>query len=234
MSIFLSEFLGSMFLLFIGSSVVANVILNKTKGHGSGWLVITFGWAMAVFFGVSIAYHSGAHLNPAVTIAMAMKGNILWSAVMPYLLGQFAGCFVGATLGWVMYKDHFDATEDKDLKLAVFATGPAIPNTINNLISEILGTFTLISFILFLPQTKTDLGHLSPLPVALIVLSIGLSLGGTTGYAINPARDLAPRIAHAILPIHDKGSSNWAYSWIPVVGPIVGAALAVGLHNLIG
>ena len=220
-------------MLLFGGGVVANVVLKDTKGHGSGFMLINFGWAMAVFVGVSVASASHAHLNPAVTVAMAMLGKINTSDIPAYLCGQFIGSFFGAVVMWLFYRLHFDATADGETKLAVFSTNPAIRNTFNNLISEIIATFALISAILYLPQTTTDLGHLNPLPVSLIVLGVGMCLGGTTGYAINPARDLAPRLAHYLLPIKDKGRSDWAYAWIPVVGPIVGALLAVALFNVI-
>jgi glycerol uptake facilitator protein len=233
MNIFTSELLGSFFLILFGGGVVANVILKDTKGHGSGFVLINFGWAMAVFIGVSIASASHAHLNPAVTVAMAVLGKVNSSDLPAYFSGQFLGSFLGAIVMWFMHRLHFDATPDAGFKLAVFSTGPAIRNTFNNLISEIIATFAFMSAILFLPQTTTDLGHLNPLPVSLIVLGVGMCLGGTTGYAINPARDLAPRLAHAILPIKDKGGSDWAYAWIPVVGPIAGALLAVALFNFV-
>ena len=230
MSILLSEFLGCTFLLLFGAGVVANVVLDKTKGHNSGWMVINFGWAMAVFIGIYVATSSGSHLNPAVSIAFASMGRIAWSDLPQYLAGQFLGCFTGSVLAWFSYRQHMDNTIDADMKLATFCTAPAIRSSVQNVISEAVGTFALISGILFLPNSTTDLGHLNPLPVALLVLGIGLSLGGPTGYAINPARDLGPRIAHFILPIKGKRDSDWAYSWVPVIGPIIGAQLAVALY----
>ena len=227
MEIFISEFIGCFFLLLLGSGVVANVVLSDTKGSGSGFLAITVGWAIAVFVGVYASTPSGSHINPAVSIAMAVKGDVSWVQVPYYLLGQLVGCFVGSAVAWMAYKPHFDATSDSDLKLAVFSTSPAIVRPITNFIAEAIGTFTLMAGILYLPDTTTDLGHLNPLPVALLVLGIGLSLGGPTGYAINPARDLGPRIAHYVLPIKGKRDSDWSYSWIPVLAPIVGAVLAV-------
>lgn len=227
MSIFISELIGTALLILLGGGVVANVVLNKTKGQNSGWIVITFGWAIAVFVGVFVAAKtSGAHLNPAITVAFAYLQKITIDTVPLYLAGQFLGAMFGAFLVWLTYRSHFAATEDKDLKLAVFATGPAIRNTAQNLISEIIGTFVLVFGALYMAAPASSLGALDALPVALLVLGIGLSLGGTTGYAINPARDLGPRIIHALVPIRGKGSSNWSYSWIPIVGPVIGALLA--------
>lgn len=227
MSPFISEFVGTSILLLLGNGVVANVVLDKTKGHGSGWIVITFGWAMAVFVGVyASAAGSGAHLNPAITIGLAVKSND-WSNVPLYIGAQLLGAMFGSLLVWICYRPHFDVTENNDLKLAVFCTGPAIKSTINNFISELIGTFMLMIGVLFLSSAENKLGSLDALPVALLVFAIGLSLGGSTGYAINPARDLGPRIMHFILPIKNKRDSDWAYSWITVVAPIVGAVLAV-------
>lgn len=231
MELFLSEFIGTLLLILLGNGVVANVVLNGTKGHGSGWIVITFGWAFAVFIGVTVAAASGAHLNSAVTIAMLMKGNITESQLLPYIGGQMLGAIAGASCVYLTYKSHYDITEDAGGKLATFCTSPAKRNNSLNLFSEVIGTFVLIFGILYIPSATNDLGGLSPLPVAFIVFSVGLSLGGTTGYAINPARDLGPRIAHALLPIKNKGSNEWDYAWIPVIGPIVGAIIAVLLHN---
>jgi glycerol uptake facilitator protein len=227
MSIFISELIGTALLILLGGGVVANVVLNKTKGQNSGWIVITFGWAIAVFVGVFVAAKtSGAHLNPAITVAFAYLRKITADTVPLYLAGQFLGAMLGAFLVWLTYRSHFTATEDKDLKFAVFATTPAIRNTAQNLISEVIGTFVLVFGALYMAAPASSLGALDALPVALLVLGIGLSLGGTTGYAINPARDLGPRIIHALVPMKGKGSSNWAYSWIPIVGPIIGALLA--------
>lgn len=227
MSPFISEFVGTSILLLLGNGVVANVILSKTKGNGSGWIVITFGWAMAVFVGVySSAAGSGAHLNPAVTIGLAVKNND-WSNVPLYIAAQILGAMFGSFLVWLSYRQHFDETENKDLKLAVFCTAPAIRSTFNNFISELIGTFMLMLGVLFLSSPESKLGSLDALPVALLVLAIGLSLGGSTGYAINPARDLGPRLLHFILPIKNKRDSDWGYSWVPVVAPIAGAVLAV-------
>lgn len=230
MSPFISEFVGTSLMLLLGNGVVANVVLNKTKGHGSGWIVITLGWAMAVFVGVYSSRASGANLNPAVTIGLAVKNNN-WSNVPLYLLAQMLGAMFGSLLVWVTYRPHFDATDNADLKLAVFCTAPAIRNTVHNFISELIGTFTLMMGVLFLSSPENKLGSLDALPVALLVLGIGLSLGGSTGYAINPARDLAPRLLHSLLPIKNKRDSDWRYSWIPVVAPLSGATLAVFVHG---
>lgn len=228
MSPFLGEIIGTALLILLGNGVVANVVLQGTKGQNSGWIVITWGWGMAVFVAVfTVAAFSGAHINPAVTVGLAIAGKFEWAQVPAYILAQFIGAFIGAFLVWLVYRPHFAVTEDKALKLAVFCTGPGIRDTVANLISEIVGTFTLVFAVLFLAVSTFGLGALDALPVGLLVLAIGLSLGGTTGYAINPARDLGPRIMHAILPIPGgKGDSDWGYSWIPVVGPFIGAALA--------
>ena len=222
-----------MFLIILGDGVVANVLLNKTKGNSSGWIVITFGWAIAVFVGVYISSHgSAAHLNPAVTIAMASFNNFSWGDVPIYIAGQFVGAMLGAFIVWLSYKQHFDETSDASLQLAVFSTAPAIRNNFNNLLTEIIATFVLVMGVLFMTNPGTSLGTLNALPVGLLILGIGLSLGGPTGYALNPARDLAPRIMHAILPIKNKGTSDWSYSWIPVLGPIIGGVLAAFLFNI--
>ena len=236
MSPFLGEFVGTMLLIIMGDGVVANVVLNKTKGNNSGWIVITFGWAMAVFLGVyaSNSLGGGGHLNPAVTIAMAAFNPDFDSSLMStYIAAQFAGAIAGAIIVWLAYKQHFDATDDKDGKLAVFCTGPAIRNPVFNMITEIIGTFILVLGALAMSKPASTLGTLDALPVGLLVLGIGLSLGGPTGYAINPARDLGPRIAHFILPIKNKRDSDWGYSLIPVVGPIIGALIAAYLFKLI-
>lgn len=234
MSPFTGEFIGTALLIILGDGVVANVVLSKTKGNNSGWIVITFGWAIAVFTGVYAATSlgSGGHLNPAVTLAMSVLGHFNNSLIVSYIGGQFAGAITGAAIVWLAYKQHFDATSDQSSQLAVFCTSPAIPNTFYNFLTECIGTFVLVLGVLLMPQTNTDLGTLKALPVALLVLGIGLSLGGPTGYAINPARDLGPRIAHFILPMKGKGSSEWSYSWIPVIGPIAGGILAVLVFNL--
>jgi glycerol uptake facilitator protein len=234
MTPFISEIIGTAILILLGGGVVANVVLNKTIGNNSGWIVITTGWALAVYVAVVIAGpYSGAHINPAVSIGLAIAGKFPWSDVPFYMLAQMIGAMLGSTTVWLMYKNHFDVTEDAETKKAVFCTAPAIRNTVSNLFSEALGTFVLIFTILYFTdatinntETVVGLGSLGALPVAFLVWSIGLSLGGTTGYAINPARDLGPRIMHAILPIKNKANNDWSYSWIPVVGPIVGASLA--------
>ena len=233
MTPFLSELTGTGLLIILGNGVVANVILNKTKGQSSGWIVIAFGWAMAVFVGVYSATASGGHLNPAVTLALAALGKFAWADVPMYILAQMLGAMIGSFFVWVVYRPHFEATREPITMLAVFSTIPAIRSTVDNLLSEIIATFVLILGVLFLTASKNSLGSMDALPVALLVLSIGLSLGGSTGYAINPARDLGPRIMHAILPIKGKGSSDWNYCWIAVVGPVIGAFIAALFFNLI-
>ena len=245
MTPFIAEILGTALLILLGGGVVANVNLNKTIGQGSDWIVITTGWGLAVFAGVVVAGpYSGAHLNPAVTIGLAIGGLFPWSDVPTYLAGEFIGAMIGSFLVYQMYKSHFDVTEDGGVKRAVFCTAPAIPNNFRNLISEILGTFVLIIAVFYFADasfetqagatTKVGLGAIGAIPVSFIVWGIGLSLGGTTGYAINPARDLGPRIVHALLPIKGKTDNGWGYAWIPVVGPIIGAAIAAGLFLILG
>lgn len=233
MNVFVSEFIGTAILLLLGNGVVANVVLKKTYGNNGGIMAITIAWAMAVFVAVFIsAAASGAHLNPAITISLAFKdGN--WTNVPLYLTAQLLGAMMGSLLVWFHYKLHFDATDDAGAKMACFCTSAAIPNTFYNFISEVIGSFVLVIGVLFLSKPAHGLGSLDALPVALLVLVIGLSLGGTTGYAINPARDLGPRIVYALLPIKNKANPNWAYSWIPVVGPILGGLLAVVIFKLI-
>ena len=233
MNVFLGEMIGTMLLVLLGDGVVANVLLKRTKGNNAGWIVITAAWAMAVFVGVFIAAPvSKAHLNPAVTIGLATAGQIAWGLVPLYVTAQMIGAMLGAFLVWLHYMPHFAATEDADAKLGVFCTAPAIRDSFNNLIGEIIGTFVLVYAVLHITSPDGGLGALDALPVALVVLVIGLALGGTTGYAINPARDLGPRIMHAILPIPGKRDSDWGYSWIPVAGPIIGAFLAVAVQRL--
>jgi len=234
MSPFLGELIGTALLILLGDGVVANVVLNRTKGSNSGWIVITFGWAMAVFVGVFVVSSaSGAHLNPAVTLALASAGKFAWNSVPSYVLAQMLGACLGACLVWLQYKSHFEVTENRDAKLAVFCTGPQIRSAASNFTSEVIGTFVLVFAVLHISSPQGGLGSLDALPVALVVLVIGLSLGGTTGYAINPARDLGPRLMHALLPIPNKRDSDWAYAWIPVVAPAVGAALAVFVHRFV-
>ena len=240
MSDFTAELLGTMFLILLGTCVVANVVLKGTKGNNAGWMVVTTGWALAVFVGVVVAApYSGAHLNPAVTLGLAIAGKFPWSKVILYIVAQMIGAIIGSMLMWMVYKDHFNATTDPDAQLAVFSTGPAIKNRVFNLLSEIVGTFVLVFVVFYFTNAEIveeaspiGLGSLGALPVAFVVWGIGLSLGGTTGYAINPARDLGPRIAHAILPMKQKGSSDWKYAWIPILGPLIGGAIA-GLLFLI-
>jgi glycerol uptake facilitator protein len=230
MTPFVAEIVGTGLLLLLGNGVVANVVLERTYGHGSGWIVITLGWGMAVFVGVfATAAISGAHLNPAVTIGLAAAGKFSWALVPGYVAAQFIGAAIGSGLVWLHYRPHFAATEGASDKLAVFCTSPAIHNTTSNLVSEIIGTFVLVFAVLHLAAPEVGLGALDALPVALVVLVVGLALGGTTGYAINPARDLGPRIMHALLPIPGKRDSEWSYSWIPVVGPVIGGLVAASL-----
>lgn len=239
MTPFIAEILGTMVMILLGNGVVANVNLKGTNGNSSGWIVITTAWAFAVFVGVTIAGPvSGAHLNPVVTLGLALIGKFSWSLVPTYILGEMIGAMLGAFLVWLSHKDHFATTEDEGAKLSCFSTGPAIKNNVSNLLSEAIATFVLIFSIFYIAGPSLNiasdtnaaigLGTIGALPVAIVVWAIGLSLGGTTGYAINPARDLGPRIMHAILPI--KGSSNWGYAWIPIVGPIIGASLAAALY----
>ena len=236
----IAEFIGTMLLVLLGNGVVANVVLKGTKGNSGGWIVITLGWGLAVFTGVAVAGPvSGAHINPAVTIGLAVAGLFDWIKVVPYILAQMLGGMAGAFLVWLFYRDHFNITDDKPAVLASFSTIPAIRKYLSNMTSEIIGTFVLVFVILYIaepgmelpgePSAKIGLGTLGALPVALLVTVIGLSLGGTTGYAINPARDLGPRIMHALLPMNYKGSSDWKYAWVPVLGPIIGAILAAAL-----
>jgi glycerol uptake facilitator protein len=244
---YLAEFLGTTLLVLLGNGVVANVVLPQTKGHGAGWIVIAFGWGMAVFVAVlCVRAASGAHINPAVTIGLLAAGKFPASEAPGYIAAQLAGGVAGAALVLGFYWDHYRASNEPGAKLATFATGPAIRRTASNLFSEIVGTTVLVLAVLLSTEPsisiageaggvalsstmKLGLGSLGALPVGLLVLAIGLSLGGTTGYAINPARDLGPRIAHAILPVPGKGHSDWSYAWIPVVGPIIGGVIAAGI-----
>ncbi|HMG18347.1 MAG TPA: MIP/aquaporin family protein [Gemmatimonadales bacterium] len=238
MSPFLAELLGTMLLIVLGDGVVANVVLNKTKGQNSGWIVITTGWAFAVTVAVyAVGTFSGAHLNPAVTIGLASIGKFAWASVPGYIAAQMLGAFVGATIVWLAYLPHWAVTESPASKLAVFCTGPAIRKPGANLVTEVIGTVVLVLGVLAVLTPKNlnpDYGwHVGfgPALVGIIVWSIGLSLGGPTGYAINPARDLGPRIAHALLPIPGKGDSDWGYAWIPVAGPIIGGLIAAFLYK---
>ena len=240
MTPFVAELLGTMVLILLGGGVCANVALNKTYGKDSGWIVITLGWAMAVFAGVFISSHgSDSHINPAVTIGFAMTGKIKGTAlILQYITAQFLGGAIGAFLVWLHYRDHYADTPDGPTKLGTFATAPAIRNPVSNLIGETIATFILVFGCFHISQAtvgpqSASLGALNGLPVALLVLAIGLCLGGNTGYAINPARDLSPRIMHAILPIPQKGDSDWGYSWVPVVGPILGGIIAALLFTFL-
>ncbi len=235
-NIFVSEVIGTALLILLGDGVVAGVLLAKSKAQNSGWVVITFGWGMAVAMAVyAVGRFDGAHLNPAVTLGLAVIGSTQWSDVPQYIAGEFVGAFIGAVLVYAHYSHHFAETEDPGLKLAVFSTGPAIRNTVLNFVSEFIGTFVLVFGVLAIGGNKgPGVSGLTPLLVGLLVFAIGLSLGGPTGYAINPARDLGPRIAHFLLPIAGKGSSDWSYAWIPVVAPIAGGIVgAVAAHNWI-
>ncbi|MEO7802263.1 MAG: MIP/aquaporin family protein [Ginsengibacter sp.] len=233
MQIFLGEFIGTAILILLGNGVVANVVLNKTKGNSGGWIVITFGWAIAVFTGVFIASKaSGAHLNPAVTLGFAYVKKIPWSVVPVYFAGQILGAMAGSILVWIAYRSHFNATEDANTKLAVFCTSPAIYSPINNLLCEIIATFVLVFGVLYIASPANSLGSLDALPVALLVLGIGLSLGGPTGYAINPARDFGPRIIASMLPLRIT-NINWKYGWIAIAGPMIGGLLAGVVYSAV-
>jgi glycerol uptake facilitator protein len=227
MTAFVGEIVGTALLITLGDGVVANVVLNQSKGQNSGWIVITFGWAIAVFTGVyASAAASGAHLNPAVTFALATLGDFPVENIPSYLLAQLLGASIGSLLVWLMYRQQFDVTPDQTSKLAVFCTIPSIKNYGANLLTEILATFVFIFAILFITKPEMKIGALDALPVGLLVLGIGLSLGGPTGYAINPVRDFGPRLMHFILPIKGKGSSDWGYAWVPVLGPSIGGIMA--------
>ncbi len=235
MNAFFAEFFGTAMIIVFGGGVVSNVLLSKTKGHNSGWIVICFGWAVGVFTGVLIAAPvSGAHLNPAVTLALVISHKFSISLMPLYICAQLLGAMFGAGLVWLAYKKHFDATEDGDSKLAVFCTAPNIRSYWYNVITEVIGTYILALAVLYMAEPEVGLGALNALPVALVVLGLGLSLGGPTGYAINPARDLGPRIMHFLLPIPRKRNSDWSYSWVPILGPMTGAALAAVMFLLFG
>lgn len=234
MSPFLAELTGTAIIIIFGAGVVANVVLSRTKGHNAGLIVIAFGWAIGVFTGIyATAAQSGAHLNPAISIGLAVEGSFEWHKVPAYILAQLLGAMAGAFIAWISYRQHFDATENPELKLAVFCTIPAIRNPFYNVITEAVATFVLMLGALLLSKPEMKLGALDALPLALLVLGIGLSLGGPTGYAINPARDLGPRIMHAILPIKNKRDSDWGYAWVPIVGPILGAVVAALLFKYV-
>ncbi len=234
---FLAEFIGTFLLILLGVGVNANVSLKDSFAFGSGWPLITFGWGFAVFAGVIVAGpYSGAHLNPAVSIGLAVSGRFPWAEVPFYIMAQLAGAIAGAFLVWFQFSDHYNRMDDKDSVLGTFCTSASIPNTFKNIFSEAMGTFVLVFVVLYLAgptfvsdslaDTVIGLGSIGALPVAFLVVGIGMSLGGTTGYAINPARDLGPRIIHALVPIKGKRDSNWSYSWIPIVGPVLGAVIA--------
>lgn len=233
MSPYFGEFLGTFLLILLGDGIVAGVLLKHSKAENAGWLTITIGWGLAVSMAIyAVGQVSGAHINPAITIGLATAGDFPWSQVPGYCLAQFAGAFAGAVIVWLHYLPHWRATEDPALKLAVFCTGPAIRSPWNNFISEVIATMVLVLGVLFIGANRFTDG-LNPLVVGGLVTIIGIGLGGTTGFAINPARDLGPRIAHAVLPIHGKGSSDWPYAWIPVAGPLAGAALGAALYLMI-
>lgn len=230
--VFLSEFLGTTFLILFGVGVVANNLLVKSKGKGGGWLMVSIGWGFAVYIGVYVAWKTGGHLNPAVTLGMVAAGKsefvpgvaVTFASTMTYIVAQFLGAFLGAALAWLTYKQHYDEHENQAEILGTFSTGPEIRSYAWNFLTETIATFTLVAFILLSGYTKNV--TVGPLAVAFVIVAIGVSLGGPTGYAINPARDLGPRIAHAVLPIKGKGGSDWAYAWVPVVGPALGGILA--------
>lgn len=240
MSIYIFEFIGTMMLILIGNGIVANLVLKGTKGSDVGWTGISLAWGIAVFIGVFIsADTSGAHLNPAVTIGLATAGKFAWSLAPGYILAQVLGAMMGNLLVWLTYKKQYDATEDQGAILATFSTGPAIRSPFWNLVTEAIGTFALVFGVFYIAggsvgEETIKLGALDALPVALLVMGIGFGLGGATGYAINPARDFGPRLLHALLPLKGKGSSDWGYAWIPIVGPIIGALIAAGVFTMLG
>ncbi|WAH37724.1 MIP/aquaporin family protein [Alicyclobacillus dauci] len=228
MSYFLAELIGTFLLILLGDGVVAGVVLKKSKAENAGWVVITIGWGLAVMVGAyAVGHYSGAYLNPALTIAFAVAGKLAWAKVLPMIVAQLIGAFLGAVVVWLHYLPHWKETSDPEAKLAIFATGPAIRSPFANLLSEVIGTFVLVLALLAFGAKGVVMANgLSTFVTAWLIVAIGMSLGGTTGYAINPARDLGPRLAHAVLPIAGKGSSDWGYAWIPIVGPILGGIIA--------
>jgi glycerol uptake facilitator len=244
MSAFIAEILGTFFLILLGNGVVANIVLKDTKANDSGWMVITTGWGLAVYVGVIVAGpYSGAHLNPAVTVSLAIAGLFDWVEVMPYILAQLIGAMTGSFVVWLIYKDHYNITDDKEGIKASFCTAPAIRNFSRNFLTEVVGTFVLIFAVLYIAGPELSigseevvnfgLGSIGAIPVAFVVWVIGLSLGGLTGYAINPARDLGPRIIYTLLPLKFKRSSDWSYAWIPIIAPLVGGGLAAALYLVV-
>jgi glycerol uptake facilitator protein len=234
MKALIGEFLGTSLLILLGNGVVANVLLKDSKGQGGGWIVITFGWSMAVFVAVyATAAMSGAHLNPAVSLALCISGKFAWSQLLPYMFSQLMGAMFGSLLVWLTYKQHFEATSDAALIKACFCTAPAIRSYKHNFLTEFIATFAFIMAVLYLAAPEVGLGALDALPVALVVFAIGLSLGGPTGYAINPVRDFGPRLMHALLPFHQKADSDWAYAPIPIFAPLCGAAGAAIVYYLL-
>lgn len=235
MNAFFAEFFGTAMILVFGGGVVANVLLDKTKGNNGGWIVITSGWAVGVFTGVLIAAPvSGAHLNPAITLALVLAHKFSFSLLPLYVCAQTLGAMFGSFLVWLAYKKHFDSTIDANLKMAVFCTSPNIRSYWYNVLTEVIGTYVLTLAVLYMAKPEVGLGSLNALPVAIVVFGLGLSLGGPTGYAINPARDIGPRLMHFMLPIPKKRDSDWGYSWVPVLGPLAGASLAAGMFVLFG
>ena len=234
MTPFVGELVGTFILVLLGNGVVANVVLNKSKGINAGWLTIAAGWGIALFVAVyAVAASSGAHLNPAVSIGLAAAGKFAWADVPGYAIAQMLGAMLGALIVWITYRQHFDQTTDPDAQLAAFCTGPAIRSPVQNIVTEAVGTFVLVFGIMMIVSPQTSLGALDALPVALLLFGIGLSLGGPTGFAVNPARDLGPRIMHAILPISNKRDSDWGYAYVPVVGGILGGLLAAVVYNIL-
>lgn len=234
MTPFLGELIGTFILVLLGNGVVANVVLNQSKGNNAGWLTIAAGWGIALFVAVyAVAASSGAHLNPAVSIGLAAAGKFAWGDVPVYALGQMLGAMLGALMVWITYRQHFDATTDPDMQLAAFCTGPAIRSPFHNMVTEAVGTFMLVFGVMMIVSPQASLGALDALPVALLLFGIGLSLGGPTGFAVNPARDLGPRMMHAILPMTNKRDSDWGYAYVPVVGGIIGGLIAAAVYSLL-